>query len=442
MNVNEVRSREHLGIVTSETSTSNFSFFVTPLKNRSGLVEGDFVVVDHPSFGDSCPVVGTVNKICNFEEVVGTTLLEKSVQTVATAEVLGFVDLRNDALRLKRLVEPPHPGSKVFTTYLEFLEEVFLRDPEGVKFEHPLQLGSLEANALTQKGESKPLGFYLDAADFAGQHFLIAGMTGMGKTHAAAVIVEELANKTSFPIVVLDSFGEYNTIGFSSKQFEEPGKAKGVMMGIHPFEYSVTVFAKEPKVLKSKLEKKLGSLQKTDKFVIKAFSENQQDNLDQKSMDSFIDELKSSMKSSTVLVLDGSGLNSEERRKLYSIHVNALLNGLVNGSVNPFVLVVEEPEALEPELLERVASEGRKIGVSMCLLSQHPSEIGGKVLSQIGNYLLGRMIENQDIDCVKTVAVNNSALLPTLRKGEFLISGINIPRNQKVTVRQRYSISR
>jgi len=45
------------------------------------------------------------------------------------------------------------------------------------------------------------------------------------------------------------------------------------------------------------------------------------------------------------------------------------------GSVEPFVLVVEEAESIEAETLRRVAAEGRKLGVALCLVPQHPTEI-------------------------------------------------------------------
>ena len=272
MNISDVRSKEHLGIVTSDTDTGKLSFFVTPLKNKTGVAEGDFVVVDHPVFGELCPLLAVVKQISNYEEVVGTTLSEKSVQTVAVADILGFVDLRDEAWRLKRLTVPPTPGSKVFLPYFEFLEEVFLRDADGKRFERALHLGSLDVQAVFRNGNSKSLNFYFDSGGFRRQHFLIAGMTGTGKTHTAAVIVEELANKAALPVVVLDSFGEYAAVGFAGKRFEELVRAGVVSARDYPFGFGVSVFAFDPEAVKRRLEKYGVSVGKGGRFSVKEFS--------------------------------------------------------------------------------------------------------------------------------------------------------------------------
>jgi DNA helicase HerA-like ATPase len=230
--------KEHVGIVTSDTSTVQFSFFVTPLKNKTWLGKEDYVMVDHPVFGELCPLLAVVKEIRNYEEVVGTTVNEKRVETLAAAEILGYVDLRNPETRpLRKSFVPPSPGSKVYLPYLEFLEDVFLRDFDGRSFVHALHVGTLESRATYRNGDAGSLSFCLNAEDFMRQHFLVAGMTGTGKTHAAAVVVEELANKTDLPVVVLDSFGEYVTVGFAGKNCEEFAKAGHASAKDYRFEF-------------------------------------------------------------------------------------------------------------------------------------------------------------------------------------------------------------
>jgi len=441
MNVGDVRSKEHMGIVTSDTSTGKLSFFVTPLKNKAGIVEGDFVVVDHPAFGELCPLLAVVKEINNYEEVVGTTLVEKSVQTVAVAEILGFVDLRDESWRLSRLIVPPSPGSKVFMPCFEFLENVFLRDMDGMRFEHALHLGSLATNAVSRNGQCKPLDFYLDARDFRRQHFLIAGMTGTGKTHTATIVVEELANKANLPVVVLDGFSEYTSVCFGSKHFEELTRTGTVPAKDYPFKFGVSVLAFDPGAVKRRLEKQGISVKKDDRLSIRQLSGKWREFPDEKALRAVREELSDAVKPGQVLVLDGNGMGLEERRKLFSCCVSALWSCRVDESVEPFVLVIDNAEAVERELLERVASEGRKFGVSMCLATQHLSGISGKVLSQIGSFIMGRMTDNEDLDRLKTAAREKSALLPNLRTGEWIVNWVAVGRPVKVSVRDRYSLS-
>lgn len=440
MNVGDVRSKEHLGIVTSDAGTAKFSFFVTPMKNRVGIVEGDFVVVDHPAFGELCPLLSVVKSISNYEEVVGTTLVEKSVQTVAVAEILGFVDLRGENWSLKRLLTPPNPGSKVFLPFFEFLEEAFVRNVDGGLFERALHFGFLDAKAVSRSGDCKPLGFYLDAAGFGEQHFLVSGMTGTGKTPAVAVLVEELANKTEVPVVVLDSFGEYSTVGFAAKRFEELVKSGVVSAKDYSFRFGVAVFAFDSETVKRKLEKVGVTARKADRFSLVSFPDGWREPPNKEAVRAVGEVLAEAVKPGNVVVLDGRGLGLEERRKLFSCCVDALWSCRVGNRVVPFVLVVEEAKAVEPELLERLASEGGKLRVSLCLVSQHPSEVSGRVLSQMGTCVMGRTIDSEDLDCLKIIAGEKIAVLPTLRKGEWIVSEAASGKHVRVSVRDRYSL--
>jgi DNA helicase HerA-like ATPase len=285
------------------------------------------------------------------------------------------------------------------------------------------------------------LSFYLDAGDFRRQHFLVAGMTGVGKTQTATIVVEELANKSDLPVVVLDSFGEYATVGFVGKRFEELVRAGAVSARDYPFEFGVSVFACDPEAVKRRVERCGVSVGKGGRFSVKGFSVKWREFPDGKAVGVIGEELRDAVKSGQVLILDGSGLGLEERRKLFSCCVSALWGCRVDGSVEPFVLVVEEAGTVETELLERIASEGRKFGVSMCLVSQHLSEISERVSSQMGNHMMGRMTDTEDLDRLKTVAGEKSAHLPKLSTGEWIVNGVAIGRPVKVSVRDRYSLS-
>jgi DNA helicase HerA-like ATPase len=439
MNSNEIRLKEHVGIVTSDTSTVQFSFFVTPLRNKTWLGKEDYVVVDHSVFGDLCPLLAVVKEIKNYEEVVGTTVGEKTVETVATGEILGYVDLRDPEARpLRKVYVPPSPGSKVYLPYLEFLEDVFLRGVDGKPFEHALHVGTLESHAAFRNGDARLLSFYLNAEDFVKQHFLIAGMTGTGKTHAATVIVEELGNKTDLPVIVLDSFGEYATVGFAAKDSEELAKAGHASTKDYSFEFGVSVFAFDPERVKRRLDGSGVSVGKSGRFVVKPFSMKWREFPDEKAVRALGEELRDAVKRGQVLVLDAAGLSFEERRRLFSCCLSALWSHRTESSVVPFVLVVDEAESVEATLLERVASDGKKLGVSMCLLSQHPAGIGGRILSQMGIQVMGRMVDPGDLKCLG--AGGESAALPRLRTGEWIVNGLGLMRPQKVLVRERYSV--
>lgn len=53
------------------------------------------------------------------------------------------------------------------------------------------------------------------------------------------------------------------------------------------------------------------------------------------------------------------------------------------------------------ETFEEIIKEGRKFGVFLTIASQRPSDISSTIISQLHNYFLHRLINNNDIFAVK-----------------------------------------
>ena len=134
----------------------------------------------------------------------------------ATAQIIGYFDLRSEDKPLRKLLLPPNPGSRVYVPYLKFLEDIFNRGIKGKPYKKPIYLGKSEIVAASAEAFDQT-DFYLDGAELATNNTLICAVDGIGKTHAAAVIAEELANKTNDQIVIVDPNGEYTTIGSAAK---------------------------------------------------------------------------------------------------------------------------------------------------------------------------------------------------------------------------------
>lgn len=104
----------------------------------------------------------------------------------------------------------------------------------------------------------------------------------------------------------------------------------------------------------------------------------------------------------------------------------------------PILLVCEEAhryvgQNIDPSFarskraLARIAREGRKYGLSLCLVSQRPSDLDVEVLSQCNTIFALRMGNQKDQDFVRGT-LSESALglmdsLPTLRTGEAIAVG-------------------
>jgi DNA helicase HerA-like ATPase len=80
------------------------------------------------------------------------------------------------------------------------------------------------------------------------------------------------------------------------------------------------------------------------------------------------------------------------------------------------------------ETFEEIIKEGRKFGVFLTIASQRPSDISSTILSQLHNYFLHRLINNNDIKAIeKTVSYLDKVSfdsLPILPTGSCILAGL------------------
>jgi hypothetical protein len=117
----------------------------------------------------------------------------------------------------------------------------------------------------------------------------------------------------------------------------------------------------------------------------------------------------------------------------------------------PILLVCEEAHQYIPRdadaqhegsrrEMERIAKEGRKYGVGLCVVSQRPNELSETVLSQCSNFLVLRTTNPQDQDYIRKLMPEGEQdladVLTTLRRGEALAVGEAIPLPTRVRLYQ------
>jgi DNA helicase HerA-like ATPase len=395
MDLSKVRIREHFGLVTNDTHTNQFSFLVSPPKGRAGVEKQDYVMLDHPFFGDACQVLGVIKEITSYEEVTGSSLSDKMGKMLALVDIVGFVDLRGYIRPLRKVVVPPNPGSRVYVPLTEFLEDTFSRNAQGKPFDEPINLGLWEATSA-QETENTNIKCFLDAKDFKSTHTLIASVAGAGKTHTAKVIVQELG-KTSTPIVIFDEYSEYSNDAAVNSQVA---------------------------ILSAKAEK-TPKKPENEKIHTRILTEKAEKEI-----------LAKEIKKGKTTIINIHGLTPQEKRNFQNTILNALLKLRSNQEVDPFFLVIEEAENLTGETLDQIVAQGRKTGIALCLLSFHPTDLGGKILSQIGTHIMGRTVDKADIEYLSNMAYGMNGTLANLGIGEFVINGVNTQRPMKVQIRK------
>jgi DNA helicase HerA-like ATPase len=104
----------------------------------------------------------------------------------------------------------------------------------------------------------------------------------------------------------------------------------------------------------------------------------------------------------------------------------------------PLLLVCEEAHRYVPKdessggqavrkILERIAKEGRKYGVSLGLITQRPSDLAEGVLSQCGTIISMRLNNDRDQACVRAAMPEGARgfldAIPALRNRECIVCG-------------------
>lgn len=145
-------------------------------------------------------------------------------------------------------------------------------------------------------------------------------------------------------------------------------------------------------------------------------------------------------------ILDVSGLPSEILSTIVGTMVRMVYDLLfwaqdlpISGRNQPLLIVLEEAHIFLPEgidssahrTISRIAKEGRKYGVGLCVVTQRPVEIESKVLSQCGTMIALRLTNSADRTKVEAAMPDDlgalSGMLPALRTGEGIVLGEAMP---------------
>ncbi|RLF09649.1 MAG: ATP-binding protein, partial [Thermoprotei archaeon] len=93
-------------------------------------------------------------------------------------------------------------------------------------------------------------------------------------------------------------------------------------------------------------------------------------------------------------------------------------------------LAPKDRQTLSKYWIGRIAREGRKFGVGMCLVSQRPKALDPDSLSQTNNKIILRLVEPSDLKYVQQASelLSEDLLqqLPSLNVGEAVVLGLMV----------------
>ncbi len=159
------------------------------------------------------------------------------------------------------------------------------------------------------------------------------------------------------------------------------------------------------------------------------------------------------LKPKHISVIDLSGLDDD----VSNVIVWKILSDIYNYNSRqpepyPIFIFIEEAHRFAPsnrvtrakEIIKKIASEGRKFGICLIIITQRPSKIDQDVLSQCNSQIILRITNPQDQKAVReaseTLAENLSRDLPSLNVGEAIITGPIIKLPAVVKIRKRETI--
>lgn len=446
-----------IGRCIGETSLTQVSFISKKMPQV-----GEYVTVEY----DGKVILGMIESLVRGSvalnsEIYNPDTIEKIRQIEGddfyikgSVRILGDV---NDNLKIPRTPAPP--GTEINEAPSEILKDIFDVD-------NSLKLGHLINQSDVEVG--------IDINKMVSRHLAVLAMTGAGKSNAVSVIIDGLL-KHNGCMLIFDMHSEYVDAEF------ENGKVNVIPPMINPKHMEFSEILKLANIKNAPIQERYfrqaffeanrsvmeGTAPSADFIenvaIILEQKHDAADNASEKNkiMDVLnkIEDLnlkydrllntnagdilkKIQIGKANVLDLGQVDENTAEvlvahilRRALRS-RKNYVKNHDRNALAFPVFFVVEEAHILAPQnrnpssktWITRVAREGRKFGLGLCLVSQSPKSVDSETLSQANNMIILRLVEPKDQKHVQTASESLSedlvAQLPSLNIGEALVLGL------------------
>ena len=451
-----------VGICVGETNLNEVTFISEKMPQV-----GEYVTMEY----DGKKVLGMIENLVRGNDALNVDINDfKAIQKISKigvednyirgkVKILGDV---NDNLKLPRT--PVLPGTEIRLADAEILKEIF-------KVENPIKLGSLV--------NQSDVDVNVEANPILSRHLAILAMTGAGKSNTVSVLIDQLLGY-SVPIFVFDMHGEYKDATFPNGPINviKP-KINPIYMNFYEIKKLVNIggnaiiqerhfrraFKKAKKMIENSVAPTNNFLQlmhdildemslseddngnvKVDKQIVDVMNKID-DSMDRYSnlFDNNIGNILSNIKKAHANVLDLSQVDES----VASVLVSHILRNSLNRSKkaannadkkelldNSVFFILEEAHILAPNKrdsdskrwIQRVAREGRKFGLGLCLVSQSPKTVDHDALSQMNNMIILRLVEPEDQRHVQSASESLSQdlinQLPSLNVGEAIVLGL------------------
>ncbi len=444
-----------IGTVEGSVNTERFSF-----EAHRDVEKFDFVTVK-ANTEETDWLLAQINEV-EKKPVNGDNSTER-YKTVADASIIGY--------RYKGMLKKPRsviePDSIVYYADQKLISEVLGLDEDG------LYIGHLVTNP--------DISIYLDSEELY-KHFAVLAKTGYGKSYTVSVMVEELLEQ-GYPVVVIDPHGEYSSIGLENQELNGDMKKR---FNIEPRGFPVNEFstntvlnegaeslsfssknlsAKEiQQVVPTNLTNSqlgvlytaLKDLKEREEYTFEDVIEKcmAQDSKAKWNLVNILETvrdagifsenptgLKNLVKRGKASVINLRAVDPDEQEIVVFKLAKEMFEMRKRGELEPFIMILEEAHNYVPEkgmgkavcsdILRKVASEGRKFGLGLGVISQRPANVAKNILSQCNTQIILRVTNPNDLKAISksfegvTTQVKNS--ITGLQTGVGLVLGKEYP---------------
>ncbi|MEM4445865.1 MAG: ATP-binding protein [Candidatus Jordarchaeales archaeon] len=369
--------------------------------------------------------------------------------------VKGIVGILGDVEELKIPRTPPPPGVEIRRADSETLKRVF-----GGRSETSLRIGTLVSH------EDVPV--CVDVNRMVSRHLAILAVTGAGKSNTVAVIADGIV-KMGGTVVIFDMHSEYVDSDIGG------GRVNPISPVLDPYSLSVgelmtlmnirPEYHAQERAFREVYGRVVERIKKgEDPVLFLELLREELENSDKKEKDIILNKVDGFEEKYSKVIKPGMGdiigklrlgyanvvdlgqvdedcadvVVSHTLRRLLEERKKFVIEKGASGFRHPVLTVVEEAHILAPNSedtlssywISRVAREGRKFGVGLCLVSQRPKALSINALSQVNNMIILKLVEPSDQRHVQAAseALSNELLdqLSSLNTGEAVVLGMMV----------------
>ncbi len=454
-----------IGVCVGELSSNYVTFISTKMPKI-----GEYVILEY----ENQKVLGIIENLIRFnpfinEDLLNEEAIEKIIELGEETYIRGKIKILGNVENLEIPKIPPPPGTKVKIANKEILDKIFGKSEKSIK------IGKLLTNENVE--------VYLDVNKLVSRHLAILSITGAGKSNTVAILSSRI-NELGGTILIFDMHSEYVKSDLPNKNII-PTKLNPLYLDALEVAKLIKVSEeayvqerylrrawnkaiKEIKELKIKVEieeffdrvieilekearsKEIDSSTRNSIYKVIAKLEDFLARY-KEILDFEISKITERIKEKRINIIDLGDLDEDFADIIVSHTLRNILYEwksmkIKEKTLKPIFIVLEEAHILVPKEREtlscyyvsRIAREGRKFGIGLCLVSQRPKALNSDALSQCNNMIILKIVEPNDQKyiqaCSELLTDDLIRHLPSLNVGEAIIIGpaIRLPALVKI----------